>query len=160
MRPLLVAFVLVLVASRSLATARRSTAELVSDPCLLPGFSELLMRAPLKEMEVAAFITEENGAIAFLLWPIMSWFRSQHFRGAVPEQTIAFVHTHPPDSARPSQQDVFEAERLQLPLFVVTHSTIWVVDPHLEPRVRKVASSWTGGVERKPQGCGRMRMAR
>jgi hypothetical protein len=136
---LVVTFALSIFTVPAAATARASTAQLLeSDPCLFPGFAQLL-RGAHDDVEVAAFIADDDGSLAFLVWPVLSWFRSQEFRGTIPDRTLAVVHTHPLDGM-PSVQDIHEAERLMLPSFVVTRRSVWVVDPETEPRVRPVAA--------------------
>jgi hypothetical protein len=103
--------------------------QMVSSPCLLASFAELLMGAH-PDVEVAAFVVaDEEGQMSCLIWPRMSWIRSQTFRGKIPRGTIAVVHTHPRREERPSYEDTLESVRLRLPFYVLTAAAIWVVDP-------------------------------
>jgi hypothetical protein len=103
--------------------------QMVSSPCLLASFAELLLGAH-PNVEMAAFVViDEEGQMSCLIWPRMSWIRSQTFQGTIPPGTIAVVHTHPRYEERPSYGDTRESMRLRLPFYVLTASAIWVVDP-------------------------------
>lgn len=103
--------------------------EMISSPCLRASFAELLLGAH-PDVEVAAFVVaDEEGQMSCLIWPRMSWIRSQTFHGTIPQGTVAVVHTHPPREERPSNGDTLESVRLRLPFYVLTEAAIWVVDP-------------------------------
>ena len=112
-------------------------------------------------MEVAAFITDHDGSLALLVWPVMAWVRRQEFHGTIPPMTLGLVHTHPHDEI-PSEQDIREAERVMLPSFVVTHRSVWVIDPDTEPRVRRIGvDNWFVNIpSRLPRQCRPLQMAR
>ena len=95
-----------------------------SDQCLLWQFSELL-RPTHNNVEVAAFVVRDDaGTLSCLLWPRLSWGRSQRFRGTIPQRTVAIVHTHPNWEPLPSKIDIRTAQRSHLPVYVVTRTEI------------------------------------
>ena len=103
--------------------------QMASSPCLRASFAELLLGAH-PDVEVAAFVVvDEEGQMSCLVWPRMSWIRSQTFNGKIPQGTVAVVHTHPRREERPSYGDTLESMRLRLPFYVLTAAAIWVVDP-------------------------------
>lgn len=113
--------------------------QMVSSPCLLASFAELLLGAH-PNVEVAAFVViDQEGLMSCLIWPRMSWIRSQTFHGTIPPGTIAVVHTHPRHEEQPSYDDTRESMRLRLPFYVLTASAIWVVDPASGQSVRTSA---------------------
>lgn len=71
--------------------------------------------------ERAAFITEQvDGSLGCEEWPSMHAYHSEQFRGAIPPQAIAIVHTHPVQYPMPSFQDNEEATRLGIPIYTIT----------------------------------------
>ena len=137
----------------------RANEWVLTDECTLAAFSELLTQ-PQVQTETAAFLIEEEGGVACVIWPRMAWIRSQNFQGSIPPQTIAIVHTHPPGEGKPSFNDIREAERLLLPIFVITRSSIRVVDAGGDPPVTDVAlGDWSGRVpHHAPPGCKKLRV--
>lgn len=87
--------------------------------------------------EVAAFIIREShDGIGCVLWPRRDLEFAATFHGRVPPTTVAIVHSHPA-GAPPSRGD-FEAARIaNLPIYVVTRTEVWFVDP--AGRVRNLA---------------------
>jgi len=71
--------------------------------------------------ERAEFIIENpDGTLTCSEWPGAHSYQAEHFRGAVPHNTIAIVHTHPVQYPRPSEQDEDEASRLGMPVYTLT----------------------------------------
>ena len=74
------------------------------------------------ERERAAFlIREHDGTLTLEPWPHGD-FRHARFRGAIPERTIAILHTHPAGLPQPSARDRAEAKRLGVAVVVITPS--------------------------------------
>lgn len=71
--------------------------------------------------ERAAFIVENlDGSLGCQEWPSVHEYQSEKFRGAIPPQAIAIVHTHPVQFPKPSEQDNGEATRLGIPIYTLT----------------------------------------
>jgi hypothetical protein len=82
------------------------------------------------DMEVAVFIVKSpDGHLSCLLWPHTASIRSARYDGGIPIGTIALAHTHPHYAEKPSRGDVDLAQRIGLPIYVVTRWHLYVVDP-------------------------------
>ena len=69
-------------------------------------------------------IRERDGTLTFAPWKV-SDFASAQYRGSIPANTIAVVHTHPATaSSWPSARDANVARRLALPVIVVARDAI------------------------------------
>jgi len=78
------------------------------------------------EIEQAGFVVRtESGAHELLRWP-SSGFYSAKWKGAIPDGTVAVIHTHPRQRPAPSAQDRAEAKRLGLPFYVVSRGALCV----------------------------------
>ena len=88
---------------------------------------ELLVAAGANaNLERAAFIVRTpTGTLDLLRWPGSDFFSAQ-WRGAVPEGVVAIIHTHPVKRPAPSEQDRAEAQRVGLPLYVVSRAGLCV----------------------------------
>jgi hypothetical protein len=83
-----------------------------------------------RDLEQAAFLTQEtDGALGCVLWPVTTERAASTFHGDVPTDTIAVLHTHPPQWQDPSAQDALLSKQLGLSVVVVTHGLITGVDP-------------------------------
>lgn len=75
--------------------------------------------------ERAAFLVlQENGRFECRVWPFSPELRQARWYGAAPRGTIAILHTHPRDLPDPSVKDRFEAERVGVPIFVLTERSV------------------------------------
>jgi hypothetical protein len=82
------------------------------------------------DLEVAAFIIrDEAGNLQCAMWPDSEARLRQQYRAPLPGGTVAIVHTHPWHAFEPSVGDLQEAQRLQIPVVVVTRWSIGVADP-------------------------------
>lgn len=71
--------------------------------------------------ERAAFIVENlDGTLGCVEWPSMHVYHSEFFRGALPPNAVAIVHTHPAQFPKPSYQDELEATRIGIPIYTLT----------------------------------------
>ena len=116
--------------------------DLIKNDELLRIASDLQWLKPLhrQELEIAAFIVRRGDHFDCLLWPAKHGSYSVTFRGSRPEGTVAIVHTHPRWSNEPSPEDGALAQRVGLPVYVLTHFNItvattggkmsWVVSNH------------------------------
>jgi hypothetical protein len=100
---------------------------------LARGYFREVMRASLNAMpdtERAAFIVGKgDGSLSCQLWPTMSLYHREVFHGALPPGTLAIIHTHPDSSPRPSLADQFEADRLGIPIYVLTRRDVFKAEP-------------------------------
>lgn len=81
------------------------------------------------QREHAAFlIREPDGSLTLEPWPDTG-FRHATFRGTVPQRVIAVLHTHPRNEPRPSAHDQREAQRLALPVVVITTDAVIAAMP-------------------------------
>jgi JAB domain-containing protein similar to deubiquitination enzymes len=63
-------------------------------------------------------------------WPDEHGYLRAHWTGAVPEDAVAIVHTHPAKvDPKPSPQDIETARRLGLPVYTVSRVGIWKAEP-------------------------------
>jgi len=86
--------------------------------------------------ERAAFITEQpDGTLGCVEWPAMHTYHAEQFRGLIPPQAIAIVHTHPVQFQMPSVQDNDEATRLGIPIYTLTIRGVYKSVPGQERAV-------------------------
>ena len=80
----------------------------------LSGFGRLAQ-------ERAAFLVyRDDGTFDCVVWPASHRHHAEEWRGAIPDGTAAIAHTHPNDRPDPSHNDMAVAQRLGIPVFVVT----------------------------------------
>jgi hypothetical protein len=79
--------------------------------------------------ESAAFLIAKDGGYECAVWPRSIAFHSQSWPGRMPESTVAIIHSHPAELPDPSWRDVRLAERLRIPIFVVTPRAILRAGP-------------------------------
>lgn len=116
--------------------------DLVKNRELLRIASDLEWLKPLrhKELEIAAFVVRRGDHFDCLIWPPTFGSYSATFRGIRPEGTVAIVHTHPRWANEPSSDDIALAQRVALPVYVLTRLNVtvatvdgkmsWVVASH------------------------------
>lgn len=57
------------------------------------------------------------------------------WRASVPLTAVAIFHTHRNAvSPRPSNQDILEADRIQIPFFVISSRALWIYEPDPDDR--------------------------
>jgi hypothetical protein len=120
----------------------------------MKGLAALVDRAAAVsafQAELAAFVTrDENGALRLISWGTeVTPFRTT-YRGIVPPNVLLIVHTHPDRRRRPSDHDMKEARRLQIPIWVLTRGGIWAANPSSdEPVMVLNDAGWTRRVSRR-----------
>jgi hypothetical protein len=83
-----------------------------------------------RDLEQAAFLTRNSdGSLGCRLWPLTTEHAASTYRGEIPPDAIAIVHTHPHEWSKPSPQDTELSLRLNMAVLVVTHGWVSVVDP-------------------------------
>ena len=77
------------------------------------------------DWERAAFLKlEENGRLSCQVWDSKLNYQRVEWRGRIPDGTVAVIHSHPRTKPDPSEHDVFEAQRLGIPVIVVTPEAV------------------------------------
>jgi JAB domain-containing protein similar to deubiquitination enzymes len=77
--------------------------------------------------EQAAFVVHEiDGRTDFVRWPFGGYDFRAAYRGTIPPNAVAIVHTHPNGRPQPSDNDVAVARRLGIPVYVVTRMRVSV----------------------------------
>ena len=75
--------------------------------------------------ERAAFLRANgSGTIECVLWPKGAAFQRASFHGVIPDGVIAVAHTHPNREKWPSRGDHTLADRLGIPVLVVTRGGV------------------------------------
>ena len=71
--------------------------------------------------ESAAFVVrDEGGQYRCVAWPLDGHLQRQEFLGAIPDGTVAIIHTHPSELPLGSTGDARTAIKLSVPIFVLT----------------------------------------
>ena len=72
----------------------------------------------------AFLVASANGELQLVRWRGEATSMSATYRGTIPNGTVAIVHTHPKDLPNPSDGDVALARKLNLPVYVLTRTSI------------------------------------
>ena len=74
--------------------------------------------------EHAAFVVLDERGYSFVAWPYGGSEYAAHYKGTIPEHTVAIIHTHPNAYPMPSAEDETAAQRLGIPVYVITRTMI------------------------------------
>jgi hypothetical protein len=110
-----------------LAHVPATTGDLAADPSVRAGFWKLVTesRYGFARTEEAMFVVRgAGGAVTFVRWPDSGLHHQARWIGPFPPGTIAIVHTHPNWVPEPSAIDTRLAERIGIPVYVVTRTRI------------------------------------
>lgn len=114
----------------------------LSSQSVIQGFSDLVNHAPA-DFEMGAFVTRDaGGQFKVIPWPVSGQFRGSQWKGPIPRNVIAVAHTHPHNWFVASRQDLAEARRTGLPIFIVTRMGISVADPASGRNLLLVKGRW------------------
>ena len=81
------------------------------------------------QSERAAFLVRgPDGRLTIVPWPPGDRAEASYV-GRIPQRCLAVIHTHPAASPQPSKQDVSEAQRIGLPIVVITPQSVTVATP-------------------------------
>lgn len=93
--------------------------------------------------EHAAFIIDRgDGVLDCMPWPHTHAYLSEVYHGPIPAGTIAVVHTHPAVRPFPSNDDVDEASRIGLPIYVLTISGVRKAEPNRTVQTVAIGRKW------------------
>ena len=104
---------------------------------VVSAFNSLLEKAGygLRNDERAGFLLRDNaGRFHLEVWPATHRYRSEQWSGSIPVGTVAVVHTHPANDPFASVNDCLEAERVGIPIFVLTPKTVVLVSANGQAR--------------------------
>ena len=108
-----------------------STCGELCQPDAIAQYGRLNALASLKryESERAAFLVRRSdGGLTTVPWHAGEHAKAS-YTGRVPARCVAIIHTHPKIAPRPSAHDLAEAQRLGLPIVVITSQSITVATP-------------------------------
>lgn len=106
------------------------TDDFLSDRTIREFFADLLEQGGYGHWrtERAAFVVlDERGQYRCIGWDLDGRLLRQEFQGAIPDRTVAIVHTHPKELPIGSVTDQETAMRLSVPIFVLTPDNIYMV---------------------------------
>lgn len=78
--------------------------------------------------QAAWAVADADGSVTFVMWPFNHETWAATYRGVIPANTIAIVHTHPNDRPLPSDDDRSTAQRLRMPVYVLTRNALTRTD--------------------------------
>lgn len=108
-----------------LATVSAKSDAILANPQLVGCFARVLSEGSGPRPESAAFVVLRGGAnFDCVAWPRTNDRHAARFNGRVPAGTVAIVHSHPGSQPEPSRHDMEEAQRLGMPIFVVTPEAV------------------------------------
>jgi hypothetical protein len=95
------------------------------------GFTDLIRMGGYgkRAEERAGFVVLDGGHLRLEPWPANNRYHSAEWLGSVPAGTVAIAHTHPQAFPDASPHDRDEAQRLGVPIFVLTPQAVVMVDP-------------------------------
>lgn len=143
-----VALVLVPSSNADSMRAERVHSEFPSDPRIFSLFVALFSLGGVAgdERERAAFIVRSSdGTYEMLWWKECARSNRSEYRGSIPEKAVAVVHTHPFHFPKGSPLDASEARRLNLPFYVLTRASIYLVEPTQGRNIEIHRGRWIDG---------------
>jgi YD repeat-containing protein len=117
--------------------------------------------------EQAEWITENNGQYGSTPWPSSSTVAQASWKGPVPAGAIAQAHTHPEITSKTSSTgpkpstsggntgrgDHGTADKLGMPVYVVTRNAIWKAVPNAKDPVQVAGKDWWKPSEKAKVKC-------
>jgi hypothetical protein len=122
---------------------------ILRDPAVLACFAQLVREGEygFRNFERAAFlISQADHSLQCIHWPSTHELKQARWSGPMPAGVVAVAHTHPLSSPNASPDDVHEARRIGMPIFILTPNLIKVV--HADGRVETlVCRMWIRAAE-------------
>ena len=109
---------------------------ILRDPAVLACFAQLVREGEygFRNFDSAAFLVPHaDQSFGCIEWPQTHEFKVARWRGPMPPGVVAVAHTHPLSSPDPSPDNIYEARRIGMPIFILTPNLIRVV--HADGRV-------------------------
>ena len=79
-----------------------------------------------RDSERAAFLVRaNNGRLRAIVWQAGEAAEAS-YKGPIPAGCIAIIHTHPIAAPQPSRRDLAEAQRIRMPIVVITPDSVTV----------------------------------
>lgn len=106
------------------------TDEFLNDTMIRGYFADVLKQGGFghwKTERAAFLVREEGGQYRCVAWPLDGRLQRQEFRGAIPDRTVAIIHTHPAELPLGSTDDERTAVKLSVPIFVLTPLNIYMI---------------------------------
>jgi hypothetical protein len=98
-----------------------------------------------RDSERAAFLVrDDKGRLRAVSWPAGETAEAS-YKGRIPARCIAVIHTHPIAAPQPSRRDIAEAQRIQLPIVVITPDRVTVATTN-GSTMQLFAEGWTRSV--------------
>src|SRR5436190_8255978 len=109
------------------------------------AFDALLRKSAYGQLgeERAGFLVIDGGRFHLEMWPPSHQFHAESWHGVIPNGTVAVIHTHPPSQPMPSMQDRGEAERVGIPMLVITPTSVSLATE--DGQARRLNLGMTGG---------------
>jgi hypothetical protein len=111
-------------------------------PVAIFHYADLLQRGGHGRFGIergAFLIRESDGTLTTEPWPEFG-HRQVRYRGPIPANAIAIMHTHPHEAPRPSAHDRAEAKKIGLPVLVITPMGVVAAFP--DGRSEKIVKGW------------------
>jgi hypothetical protein len=84
----------------------------------------------LRTEHAAWIVASDEPGLSFVSWPHRGFVGKEVWRGPVPPNVIAIIHTHPDDvDPRPSARDAATARRFGISNYTVSRRGIWKTTP-------------------------------
>ena len=87
----------------------------------------------LQQVEVASWVVRnaEIGRYEFVRWPPSAERKKEIWRGRIPQDVMALIHTHTRTGGeKPSQTDQNVAVKLGIYVYTISHVGVWVAEPN------------------------------
>ena len=106
------------------------TTEFIDDSVIRGYFADVVRQGGYGhwKTERAAFLVRgPAGDYRCVAWPNDGRLYRQEFQGAIPDRTVAIIHTHPSELPSASAGDVRTAIKISVPIFVLTPLNIYMI---------------------------------
>lgn len=93
------------------------------------AFEDLLRKSSFGRLgeERAGFLVLDGDHFHLVPWPPSHKYHAEEWHGTIPQGTVAAVHTHPIAQPEASNVDRTEAQRVGIPMFVITQRSVVLV---------------------------------
>jgi len=115
----------------------------------------------VKDTERSTWITNNGGTYGSVAWPWSAESKKETWKGPLPAGTVANAHTHPNSGGvKPSTSggntgkgDQGTADKIGLPVYVVTRNAIWKAVPNGKNPVQVAGNDWWKPSEKAKVKC-------